>query len=244
VLQAEDNPVNSRLVTALLDKVRCSVVNVVNGREAVHAVRSGTFDLVLMDLQMPEMDGLEAMAAIRAAERGTDRHVPIIALTARALKGDREACLEAGADGYLSKPVREAELLGLMGQLLQDGKKEDAAARVDAIDFDDQGILERVGGDRQLLAEVVDMFTKESPRALRDIREAADSGDATRLERAAHKLRGSLLSLGADAAAQAAHLLEGLGRNGTLTGVQVRDLEREVEHLTRELERLTEVKAI
>jgi len=118
ILLAEDNAVNRQLVTALLGKRGHTTVAVVNGREAVAAVAKGGIDLVLMDVQMPEMDGLEATAAIRKAEAETGRHVPIIALTAHAMKGDREACLAAGTDEYLSKPVNATELFALIESLL------------------------------------------------------------------------------------------------------------------------------
>ncbi len=250
VLLAEDNPVNARLIMALIGKLGYSIVSVGNGREAVTAMQGGSFDLVLMDLQMPEMDGLEATAAIRAAEAGSDRHVPIIALTARALKGDRETCLEAGADGYLAKPVRQIELVNLIDELI--GGRDPGAptlapepGRADAA-IDDEGVLARVGGDRDLLAELVGMFRQESPAALKDLREAIAHGDAPRLERAAHKLRGSLVAFGAGPAAQAALALETLGRQGTVNAAEtpLRDLEREIGRLTRELERLTETKPV
>jgi len=117
ILLAEDNAVNRQLVTALLGKRGHSVVTVGNGREAVAAVADGSFDIVLMDVQMPEMDGLEATGFIRKAEQVTGDHVPIIALTAHAMKGDREACLAAGTDGYLSKPVNAKELFALIDSL-------------------------------------------------------------------------------------------------------------------------------
>jgi CheY-like chemotaxis protein len=117
ILVAEDNAVNRQLVTALLDKRGHTVVTVVNGREAVSTVTEGGFDLILMDVQMPEMDGWEATATIRKAEAVTGDHVPIIALTAHAMKGDREACLAAGMDGYLSKPINSKELFTLLDSM-------------------------------------------------------------------------------------------------------------------------------
>ncbi len=117
VLLAEDNAVNRQLVKALLAKRGHSVVTVGNGREAIAALADGTIDLVLMDVQMPEMDGLEATAVIRTLEKVTGAHVPIIALTAHAMKGDREACLAAGTDGYLSKPVNANDLFALIAAL-------------------------------------------------------------------------------------------------------------------------------
>jgi PAS domain S-box-containing protein len=117
ILVAEDNAVNRQLVTALLEKRGHIVVVVVNGLQAVDAVAKGGFDLLIMDVQMPEMDGWEATAAIRKAEAATGGHIPIIALTAHAMKGDREACLVAGMDGYLSKPINSRELFALLDSL-------------------------------------------------------------------------------------------------------------------------------
>jgi CheY-like chemotaxis protein len=117
VLLAEDNAVNRQLVKALLAKRGHSVVTVGNGRDAIAALADGAIDLVLMDVQMPEMDGLEATAVIRTLEKVTGAHVPIIALTAHAMKGDREACLAAGTDGYLSKPVNANDLFALIEEL-------------------------------------------------------------------------------------------------------------------------------
>jgi CheY-like chemotaxis protein len=117
ILVAEDNAVNRMLVTAILTKRGHTTVNVTNGRDAVAAVGGSLFDLVLMDVQMPEMDGLEATAAIRKAEGVTGAHVPIIALTAHAMKGDREVCIAAGMDEYLSKPINAEELFVLIEAL-------------------------------------------------------------------------------------------------------------------------------
>jgi two-component system, sensor histidine kinase and response regulator len=117
ILVAEDNAVNRQLVTALLGKRGHTVVTVVNGREAIAALAEGAFDIVLMDVQMPEMDGLEATAAIRKLEAVTGAHVPIIALTAHAMKGDREICVAAGMDEYLSKPINPKQLFALIESL-------------------------------------------------------------------------------------------------------------------------------
>jgi two-component system sensor histidine kinase/response regulator len=110
ILLAEDNLVNQRLATRLLEKRGHSVVVASNGLEAVASFERDRPDLILMDVQMPEMDGLEATAAIRAEEKSTGNHVPIVALTAHAMKGDREKCLAIGMDGYLTKPIRPQEL--------------------------------------------------------------------------------------------------------------------------------------
>ena len=118
ILLAEDNAVNQTLAVRLLEKRGYSVIAAVNGVEAVQAFENNLFDVVLMDIQMPEMDGFEATAAIRAKEKLTGRHVPIIAMTAHALKGDQERCISAGMDAYVSKPIRTSELYSTLERML------------------------------------------------------------------------------------------------------------------------------
>ena len=248
VLLAEDNPVNTRLVTVTLERHGFVVVTAVNGKEAVELAAAAPFDLVLMDMQMPEMDGFEATAVIRAAEAGTSRRIPIIALTARAMKGDREACLAAGADLYLSKPVRTQELLemidGILGPAVTASETAEPHAATPA--FDTTELLDRVGGDRQLLAELVEMFSEESPKTVAVLRRSLTDQDAPSLERAAHKLRGALGAFGAEAASQTALSLETLGRAGDLSGAdaQLKALEGELGQLAHELARFAHAEAI
>jgi CheY-like chemotaxis protein len=116
VLLAEDNAINRKLAIRLLEKCGHTVTVAIDGAEAVAAVRDGEFDLVLMDVQMPNMDGLEAAAAIRALERGTARHIPIVAMTAHAMKGDQERCLAAGMDNYISKPIQPDHMMDVIAQ--------------------------------------------------------------------------------------------------------------------------------
>ncbi|MGH9383699.1 MAG: response regulator, partial [Vicinamibacterales bacterium] len=238
VLLAEDNAVNRRLVTAVLEKHRHTVVSVENGRLAVEAVNAETFDLVLMDLQMPDMGGMEATGMIRAAEIGTGRHLPIVALTAHAMKGDCDACYAAGMDAYLAKPVRPGELLALLDQLMGFSSSEPEPAPEPA--FDPADVLARVEGDRTLLAELVAIFLAESPTRLAEIRRCLTEGDAKGLEHAAHTLRGSLGSLGAREAAQAALALEIKGRAVALAGAdaELAELEHEMGRLEGDLSRL------
>jgi two-component system sensor histidine kinase/response regulator len=119
ILLAEDNPINQKLAVRLLQKQGYAVAVVEDGKEALAALERESFDVVLMDVQMPEMDGLETTGHIRAREQGTGRHVPVIAMTAHAMKGDRERCLQAGMDGYISKPVQPAELFEAIARLLR-----------------------------------------------------------------------------------------------------------------------------
>jgi CheY-like chemotaxis protein len=118
ILLVEDNVINQKVASLMLKKKCHVVVTVNNGREAMETLADQDFDAVLMDVQMPEMDGLQTTAAIRAGEEGTDRHLPILAVTAHALHSDREICLDAGMDGYLSKPIQSAQLLQALAEVL------------------------------------------------------------------------------------------------------------------------------
>jgi PAS domain S-box-containing protein len=221
VLLAEDNAVNQRLAVRLLERQGHTVVVAGNGREAVAALEREPCDVVLMDVQMPELGGLEATEIIRARERGTGRHVPIIALTAHAMKGDREKCLAAGMDAYLSKPIQAQELLRALASVCPAPAPTAPAAT--ARDGDDRLVdwdkaLAGTGGDGELLQEIVHLFLAECPRWLAEVRDALTRQDATQLRRAAHKLKGTLSQLGACPAAAVAQRLEELGRNGELAG--------------------------
>jgi two-component system, sensor histidine kinase and response regulator len=225
ILVAEDNLVNRKLVTRLLQKRGHRIAAVDNGRAAVASVASATekrFDLVLMDVQMPEMNGLEAAAAIRTQEEGRGTHVPIIALTAHAMQGDRERCLAAGMDGYLAKPIDVEELISAVEAYASGGRPafDATPARSPAEQlpiFDEQAALAHAGADRRLLSEVVALFRSDSPSALRRIDRAVKRGDAEALRLAAHALKGSLATVGAPAGREAAFALEQMGRSGDLT---------------------------
>jgi CheY-like chemotaxis protein/HPt (histidine-containing phosphotransfer) domain-containing protein len=204
-----------------------------DGREAVEAARTGGFDVALLDVHMPQMDGFEATAAIRALEKDTGGHLPIAAVTASALKGDREACLAAGMDGYLAKPIRAAELLEVIDRLTTGGRSPDPS-------FDPGDLLARVEGDRDLLLDLVNIFRTESPGLLANLRQKVEAGDARGVQEAAHAIKGTVGNFGAPAASEAARVLEAMGQKGVLTeaGPGVARLEREVEQLQRSLDRM------
>jgi CheY-like chemotaxis protein len=233
VLVAEDNRINQRLVVAILEKHGHTAVLAVDGREAVAAAHRGGLDVALLDVQMPEMDGFQATAAIRAEELGTGRHLPIVALTARALKGDREACLAAGMDEYLSKPVHAAALLSVLQGLGGGPGPGLAPSTCLAPAFDPQDALARVEGDRELLAELVDIYRVETPRMLADLRRCLEAGDVGGVESAAHALRGCVGILGGRAAAEAALAVERMATEAVRSGGggQLAELERELDRL-------------
>ena len=203
ILLAEDGVINQQVAVRLLEERGHSVVVVNNGRAAVEQVAAQSFDVVLMDVQMPEMDGLEATAAIRQAEAPTGGHIPIVAMTAHAMKGDRDRFLAAGMDGYVAKPVRPHELYAAVEGL--------ALVPVD-LPFEWEAALERVGGDEAMLRDLAEMFFAECPKLMQQVREHIAGADGPALRRAAHTLKGSAHVFGADAAAKSAHRLEEIGR--------------------------------
>jgi CheY-like chemotaxis protein len=222
ILVAEDNQVNRKLLTTLLRRRRHSVRAVENGRAALEALDSASraFDLVLMDLQMPEMGGLEAAQAIRDRERTTRRHVPIIALTAHAMRGDRQRCLDAGMDGYLSKPIDVDDLIHTVEELGSAGSPRHQPAKKTARDskpdvvFDERKALAHTGGDRQLLGEVIALFRSDAPAHVRRLGSALRRGNGEALRTAAHALKGVLATVASQRGRELAAQLEEAGRVG------------------------------
>jgi two-component system, sensor histidine kinase and response regulator len=218
ILLAEDNLVNQRVASHLLKNAGHFVIAVVNGREAIEALAREDFDLVLMDVQMPEMDGLEATRAIRALEQKTGRHLPIVAMTAHAMKGDRERCLEAGMDDYLPKPVQKAELFRVLeAHRPARSAPESGAALVSSnLVFDMSVALDRVDGEREVLEEIVRLYLTDVPSRLEEMERALARKDGKRLASAAHSLKGSTGCLGGPRAADAAQRVEELAANADL----------------------------
>jgi CheY-like chemotaxis protein len=243
VLLAEDNAVNRTLAKRLLEKHGHTVVVVENGRAALETLERETVDLVLMDVQMPEMDGLEATAAIREKEKRLGGHMPIITLTAHAMKGDREKCLAAGADDYLTKPIRTAELFEALDRI-QNAKNNAGLAVVPAAKtpctnaFDIDAALQHVEADRELLDEIIGIFSEECPKLMNAIQNAIRAANLQVLERAAHSLKGSAANLCAIHVTRPAAELEESARAGDLSGARAQFLvlENAVEKLLHELE--------
>jgi len=230
VLLAEDNPVNQRVAMGLLSR-RGHVVTVVgHGKDACDALEREDFDIVLMDVQMPVMGGLEAAAFIRERERGTSRHVRIVAMTAHAMAGDRQRCLDSGMDGYLSKPVDrdllyEAVEAGSAAPSAQAAPAKAIARPTAAASpaapplMDMSPLLDRLGGDEELAADVIAVFLEDCPGRVTAIGGAVADRDAVRLRTAAHALKGAAGNVGATRLFDAARRLEQRGGSGDLTDV-------------------------
>ena len=225
VLLAEDNAVNQRLAVRLLEKWGHTVVVAGNGLKAVETWEQEPFDLILMDVQMPEMSGIEATAVIRERERFAGARLPIIAMTAHAMEGDRDKCLAAGMDHYVTKPIDQRKLFEAVESFGGSSASEanvimNDIDKVTALSFDPVIVLQRVDGDRDLLREIGGLFLQDAPRLLSDIRNAVSRADPKALEHSAHTLKGSVGNFGARIAFEAALALEQMGRQGDFARAQ------------------------
>ena len=271
ILLAEDNAVNQEVATAMLDGLGCRATVVANGRAAVEAVRQNRFDLVLMDCQMPELDGFAATRQIRAWENDQRLHgspggapptrVPIVAVTAHAMEGDRERCLIAGMDDHLTKPFSSKELTALLARWLpvaaedairgiESARGPGAAAPAAAEAPDDGGVavldpaalagLEALPGasESRLVRRVIALFLETSCPLGQVIREACERGDLSEAGRAAHKLKSSSRQIGASQLAALCEALERAARSGDTDGAaeSVAQLEQELPRVRRALE--------
>jgi two-component system sensor histidine kinase/response regulator len=224
ILLAEDDPVNRVLAQKLLQKQGHAVTSVNKGRETVQRWeqnRSHQFDVILMDVQVPQMDGLQASSLIREKELTTGAHTPIIALTAHAIKGDRERCLAAGADGYITKPINPAELVETIQVAFRNGAKL-PAVQADPLPEgpSDAELPARFDGDGELLKELAGIFLQECPKMLDDIREALHAGNPNALERAAPTLKGAVGNFAMPGPRETAQRLELLAKSGKVSGAK------------------------
>ena len=236
---------NQEVARQILQRLGHHVVVAADGHAALAALEQsgrGAFDLVLMDLQMPGMGGLEATAAIRDAERASGTHLPIVALTAHAMHGDRERYLEAGMDGYVTKPIDGVELTRVIDQLVPPaaapGTVSAAAVPVAPCAtgrpaFDEQVVRARLGDNARLFEKMVRLFLEDCPARMRAMRRAIAAGDGEALREPAHALQGAATNFAAAPVVEAARQLELQGKNGDLSqSLATYDV------LTREMQRL------
>ncbi len=216
ILVAEDTPFNQKYIKRLLDSWRCKPTIVENGRQVIEVLSRKTFDLILMDVQMPEMDGLTATMRVRELEKQTRRHIPIIAMTAHAMRGDRERCLEVGMDDYLPKPISPALLVETIQRVLPRHDKphapEPAAEPPSSPDPGEDPslrvLLEDFNDDFSFFKEIAEMFISDYPPMLETIKTSIDDEDDTLLERTAHSLKGMARNFRIESAADIALQLE------------------------------------
>jgi CheY-like chemotaxis protein/HPt (histidine-containing phosphotransfer) domain-containing protein len=226
------------VATLKLQKLGHAVRVAGGGREALAALERERFDLVLMDMEMPDIDGLETTALIRERERSTGGHVPVIAMTAHALEGIQERCLRGGMDGYLAKPIRDEALRDMIRSVTPAQTKPEPAAEAPREEaepsaFDLEPVLARVGGNRAMLAELLGIFRQDSERQLTELQGALARRDGAGLRLAGHTLKGMVSFFNATAATEAAYGLELMGKAGDFE-----QADQKVALLARETERI------
>jgi CheY-like chemotaxis protein len=251
ILLSEDNPVNQKLAIRLLEKAGHHVTVAGTGLEALAAWKNAGnpgFDVVLMDIQMPEMDGMEATAAIRSHEKISRNHVPIVAMTAHAMRGDKEKCLASGMDGYISKPIHPQSLFAEIERCMAVTKGSQTMTenlREPIEQIDRASLLERVEGDQDLLTEMIHLFQEDAPHLLATMRDALQRSDFVLLERSAHSLKGAVSNLSAKTTAAAALQLENDAKNkdAESAGKSLVQVERAVKQLLPALAELCQAVA-
>jgi two-component system, sensor histidine kinase and response regulator len=244
ILVVEDHPMNRRVALVMLQKRGHVIVMATNGQEGLDLAISNHFDLILMDVQMPVMDGLQATAAIRAAEAGTGRHLPIIAMTAHAMKEDRDRCLQAGMDGFLTKPIHQDQLWNAIATCLGAAVADEESLSPEpesARKMDIESAVERVGGDRALFAELIAVFLIDCPRLMEGIGAAIARGDVSRVRTDTHALKNWVGNFFAPSVFDATLAMEAIGQAGDLSVAEAAylALEREIDGLRLELARST-----
>ncbi len=260
LLLAEDNEINQRFAVRLLEKAGHRVTVAADGQQAVAAVQGGRFDAVLMDVQMPVLDGFSATQEIRRWEAHLGSHVPVIAMTANASEGDREKCLAAGMDGYVAKPIKSALLFSELRRLLPEQKtspepsvtsattsgpvEETAATATNSWCFDAQSLLAQNDGNIEFLREIRELLAEDGPALLRQVEVARAGGDFEKVARSAHTLKGMVGNFQAESAQSAALELESSAQSGDPERIRVAQgqMERELTRLNDDLARfLSEV---
>jgi CheY-like chemotaxis protein len=239
ILLAEDNPANQKVALYVLRQRGHTVEVAQNGSQAIEKIGQQQFDVVLMDVQMPEMDGFQATSVIRAMPDARKAKLPIVAMTAYALKGDQERCLAAGMDAYISKPINADELIAMVERLTGKGERtlttesQDPSPKAQDLPFDLNVAVSKCFGEYTMFQEMVECFFGEVTPLLEWMRTALANGDAAEMGNAAHRLKGTVTYLGAPPALDATQRVEQVGRSGDLTGAAraIDQLEHQVDDL-------------
>jgi CheY-like chemotaxis protein/HPt (histidine-containing phosphotransfer) domain-containing protein len=218
ILVAEDTPFNQTFILRLLEKNGFHTILVENGQQAVERFSTDTVDVVLMDVQMPEMDGFEATGEIRKLEAQKGGHTPIIAMTAYATEGDRERCLAAGMDGYVSKPISAGKLFKTIEALIPPEETDQPPEEKKGCALNQDVLIKSFNEDYSLFKELVEIFVNDYPQMLNSLRKSLKADDAETFIRNAHSLKGMLRNFEAEAAADTAFDLEKKGKQGELDG--------------------------
>jgi signal transduction histidine kinase/DNA-binding response OmpR family regulator len=247
ILVAEDNEVNQELALSLLKRYGHSARLARDGREALGAWGTEPFDLILMDVQMPVMGGFEATSAIRQKEAKTGMHIPIVAMTAHAMKGDREKYLAAGMDAYIPKPISVKDLLATIDVVAGHSERRQRSPESETASVpspthslslvDRDALLSRVGGDTELLRRMVSIFLTDAPERLGAIRAAVESQNSESLARLAHRLKGAVSNFSSESVSRAVRQLEIMAEQRDFSNALAayQDLEKMIEQLTPEL---------
>ncbi|MDR3637359.1 MAG: response regulator [Isosphaeraceae bacterium] len=217
ILVADDSDTSRRVATIMLERWGCRVETATSGREALQRAQQSSYDAILMDVQMPEMEGPQATELIRAWEHGQGRHTPIVALTAHGREADHQRCLDSGMDAVLRKPIRSQELFDLLstwGKAMPRSRERNAPPPAPRPALWILRLDEICGDDLPLRAEILRNFVSEADQAVVDIEEALVQRDSGRVGRAAHRLKGNCLTVGVDVMARACWGLEELGKKG------------------------------
>ena len=240
ILVAEDTPFNQTFILRLFEKNGLHPTLVENGQQAVDRFDPDAFDIILMDVQMPEMDGFEATREIRKLEKQSGGHIPIIAMTAYATEGDRERCLAAGMDDYVSKPISAAKLFKAIEVLMAPEESAQSTDGQKGVSLNKDGLIKSFENDHSLLKELVEIFINDYPQMLTTLRKSLEATDAKTFSRTAHSLKGMLRNFQAEAAAETAFDLEKKGQQGQLDGIDqiIESLAGQLEEVAQKLKDL------
>jgi len=250
ILLAEDNLINQKVALKILEKLGYRADAVANGKEVIEALKNKHYDVVLMDVQMPEMDGFKAAKVIRDVKSDVPNHdIPIIAMTAHAMKGDRERCLEVGMNDYVAKPIQPQELLQVLQRWIHSKSPDEASTNLETNSsakklFDRSRLLERLGGDEELLTEVIDLFLKDVPVQVEKLEQALQNKDAELVESIGHSIKGAFANIEALKLKETAFLIEKSGKDKDLerASLHLKELKQEFEKLKTILSKLNRPK--